>query len=649
MKNVASVRKWIRQLALALSLAVGLNWPFSGLAPFHMAANPPPDSAGPIGLVSNALPCLAINSGTLAGPLGTLQFTWSGQAQAARLVLDVSGTHAAQPVWVNGQLVGSVPAGAQGQGCGPGQAVYLDFAASVLQQGPNQIEIGDAGLPGDAWTAADVRLEVFGSVQPVQPQYPFGPQTPVVVSQIVSFISHYDSSTQQAAIQIPDGYTGSSPVPLVLYAHARYGDMEEGLGMLGAAANTKHWLLASPQLHGHSPFPPGQPGWFAYASLESQYDIVGTIQYMVNHYNVDASRIYLVGYSMGGQIATVTGAKYPDVFAALFDNKGPTSFEDWYNEQSKLLGAGSPQVDWMRQECYTGSRSSPTPQPPSGNLFCYHRRSSVELAQNLIHVAISMTHSYSDTQVPITHSINLRDAINSFGPDRAATLYADTDGSCYPTNPDYYHCYVPDPNAVLTFFQSFTLQGSQSHLNLITDESKSFYWLNITQTGGDHWTWVEANADLGQQSVSLTVTDQYSLTLGLNLGSAPIQDWAGLSHPGLGLPPGNYHIHGAGLDTTVLYNSGYLPINLPPTTHSLITISRVDRPPDTPTATATTTNTPTSTPSATPMFTNTPTGTPTATQMFTKTPTGTPTATPTTTKTPATPLTFHVFMPDVAR
>src|SRR5579859_744517 len=493
MKNTPSAPQWIRSLALALSLVAGFVWPLSVQSHFHeparAASDSMPDLAGPIGLASDALPCLAVNSGAPAGPIGTLQFAWSGQAQSARLVLDVSDTHGAQPVWLNGHLVGSVPAGAQGHECGLGQAVYLDFPASVLQQGQNQIEIGDSGLPGDAWTAANVRLEVFGPVQPRSASGPSGPRATAVINQVVSFTNHYDGSSQQAALQIPDGYTGSTPMPLVIYAHSRYSAMEEGLVVLGAAANTKHWLLASPQLHGRWPTPPIPPGAFAYASLESQYDIIGTAQYMRSHYNVDTSRIYLVGYSMGAQVAAVTGAKYPDVFAALFDNKGPTDFAEWYNEQSALLGSNSEQVSWMRQECYTGSSSRPTPQAPSGNLFCYERRSGRLFASNLIHEPISMTHSYSDTLVPIMHPINLRDAINGFGPDRAAQLYANNDGSC-PEDPDTYHCYEPDANAVLSFFQPFTLQGSQTHLNLITDESKSFYWLNIVQSGGDHWTHV---------------------------------------------------------------------------------------------------------------------------------------------------------------
>jgi pimeloyl-ACP methyl ester carboxylesterase len=632
---------------LAMTLIIGLNALVAGFAavPGGYAAYAP-DPTGPTGILSSALPCLATHSAT-AGPNGLIQFSWSGTAQAARLVFNAAGTHAAQPVALNGQVVGRAPAGAEGTPCGLGQAVYIDLNPAVLKQGLNQVSISDAALPGEAWTAANVRLEVFGAVQASNATQGLTPnvQTAAASSTIISFVSKYDGSTQQAVVQTPSGYTGSSPVPLVIYAHSRYGDMEEGADVLGTAADAKGWLLASPQLHGHWPTPPSPPGAFAYASLESQYDILDTIKYVLTHspYNVDRSRIYLVGYSMGGQVATVTGAKYPDVFAALFDNKGPTDFAEWYYEQTALPGH-SQQTTAMKDECYSGTRANPTPQAPPGNLFCYHRRSSVEMAQNLIHEPISMTHSFDDQEVPITHSLNLRDDINSFGPDQPASVYVDT--TVGPTCGGFNHCYLPDPNDVMAFLSGYSLNDHQTHLNLISDQSKSYYWVNIAQSGGDHWTYVEATANVGQATVSLTLTDARSLTLGLNLGSGSLTDWATLKHSGLGLPAGTYHITGGGLDKTLNYSSGYLSFTVGATNNTVVNVALVQggaspTPTRTPTAGATATRTPTNGPTSTASATRTPTSTgaaPSATP--TRTPTNQPaSATPTSnaTNTPAAP------------
>src|SRR5689334_3114733 len=118
-----SSQKRLGRLAVALSLAAGLSCLFAGSALGGAAV---PQLAQPDGIISNAIACLAINSGALGTPSGTLQFSWSGPAQSARLVLSAAGTAAAQPVKVNGQAVGSVPAGAEGVACGLGQAVYID-------------------------------------------------------------------------------------------------------------------------------------------------------------------------------------------------------------------------------------------------------------------------------------------------------------------------------------------------------------------------------------------------------------------------------------------------------------------------------------------------------------------------------------------
>ncbi len=49
----------------------------------------------------------------------------------------------------------------------------------------------------------------------------------------------------------------------------------------------------------------------------AQQDIIDILSYMRTHYNVDPTRIYLAGYSMGGMTSLVTGARLADTFAAV--------------------------------------------------------------------------------------------------------------------------------------------------------------------------------------------------------------------------------------------------------------------------------------------------------------------------------------------
>ncbi|HEY4689691.1 MAG TPA: prolyl oligopeptidase family serine peptidase, partial [Anaerolineae bacterium] len=467
----------IQALGIGWGLILGLGLILSALGASPVArasrleAAPQQNGSSVAGIASNALECLAVGPTASGATSGVVRLTWRGRVEQARLVLTVSGADAPHTIKVNGRAVASIPVYPDGQPCRNGESFYLDIPPDVVAQGDNQIEITSDALPGDSWSAAQIRLEVLGAMT-LEARDTVGPlaATGVAsVSAIITFVNAYDGSSQPAMMQLPDGYTGATPIPLVVYVHGRNSRMEDGLDAYGAAANGKGWLLASPELHGSwDPDPAcydpgvvcdledervtqgGNPGAYAYASLESQYDVIGTLSYMIQYYNVDAQRIYLTGDSMGGQAGVILAAKYPHLFAAMFDNKGPTDMTEWYDEQLAYYGsANQPQVRAMRKECHIGG----IPKLPSENPFCYQRRSGINFASNYLHVPISITHSISDALVPIHHSFELRDAINGFGPDQLSQVYEDTSVSC---SPDY-HCYLPNPATVLNYLRQFTV------------------------------------------------------------------------------------------------------------------------------------------------------------------------------------------------
>jgi len=528
------------------------------------------------GVASNALECLSLNGGGLRGAAGKVHLNWQGTAKQARLILTVSGADAAHHVQVNGRSVAQVPGYPGGQRCGEGEIYYLDIPIDAVVQGENLIELTDDGLPGDAWTAGWVRLEVRGDLYVDVPSGigvdSIGAGDSANVERFnFTFINPYDGTPQDARAQIPDSYDGSVPTPLIIYVHGRSSDIYEWETLpISVAINVKGWLLAAPQMHGSwegpVPPPPDPPGKFVYASLESQYDIIGTVKYMVQNYNVKLDRIYLVGSSMGGQIATVVAAKYPHVFAAVFDTKGPTNMAQWYGETTDGYHKA-----WMERECHING----TPRDPSQNPFCYQRRSSVSFAGNYLHIPISITHSLSDTLVPIAHSFNLRDAINAHSPDRLASVAVDTvvGAACPEGSP--YHCYEADSDAVFSFLEAFTLNNNPTHINITTDESKSYYWLNVSQTGGDHWSQVGAVYYPISRTVTAVISDTQPLTLGFNLGSLPVIGEAGVSQPGMGLPATTYWVKGGGNNYQQDYVSGYLTVTLGTTGQFSLTISVV--------------------------------------------------------------------------
>jgi pimeloyl-ACP methyl ester carboxylesterase len=511
------------------------------------------------GIASPPVNCLRVEG---AAPVEAgLTLHWQGKVERARLIIRVAGTEAAHNIRVNGHTVAQAPVVPEGSDCGEGRSFYLDVPLSVVKQGENHLELTSDALPSDAWVASGVRLEVLGELQLPQRADADSPGSASTLGTpfTTSFSNSYDGTNQQARVQPPD--SPITPTPLVIYLHGRYGSMHDGEDYLGSAANAKGWLLASPEMHGAWPTPPSPPGAFAYASVQAQYDVIGTIQRVRELYpSVDVNRIYLVGESMGGQTAAVTAAKFPDVFAAVFDSVGPTNMTTWYSEQVAFYR--SPDVDqvmWMRRECHIGGIE----KTPADNPFCYQRRSGLSFAGNLIHMPISITHHISDTVVPISHSFQLQDAINAAGPDQPVTVGVDTRSSGCNFGP-YYHSCSPDPTAVLNYFQGFARNSLPYRVLATTDESKSFYWLNIDQLGNDRWTQVQATYNPATLTVQVSVSDTQPVGLGFNLGLTPMINAVGLSQPGLGLTAKTYRVQISGDPAFYRpYAGGYLTVSVP--------------------------------------------------------------------------------------
>lgn len=571
-------KTFLRVLSSCLISIAAVLLALAGLQGYRLAnaATPPQDTPSRdqqvSGLVSNGLACLSVGKDAPGSKSGVVQLNWSGNAERARLVLTISGAEARHSIKLNGRRVGAVPVYRGGQPCRDGEVFYIDVPIAAVTQGDNQIEITDDAQSGDSWTAAHVRLEVLGNL-PLTSLRPTGMSASAASAFVVTFINPYDGTSQEAIAQIPAGYHPASPAPLVIFVHGRSSAMEDGINVLGAAADAEGWLLASPQLHGSWPGTlanpvPNPPGKYAYASLESQYDIIGTVKYMIANYNVNLDRIYLVGYSMGGQIAAVTSAKFPRLFAAVFDNKGPSDMARWYPENTTF------HQDWMERECHMGG----VPKTPAENPFCYQRRSGVNFASNFVHIPISLTHSISDTLVPIHHSRDLRDAINRFGPDWPAVLFeeASHDPLIDGGSACGYHCYEPDPLAVLSFLEQFVLNTIPTHINVTTDESKSYHWMNLALTGGDHWSQARVVYEPISATILATISDTRPLTVAFNMGAAPITDTVGISQPGMGLPATTYLIKGNGSDIVRTYTLGYLTVPLTATGEFSLTISAIE-------------------------------------------------------------------------
>jgi len=76
----------------------------------------------------------------------------------------------------------------------------------------------------------------------------------------------------------------------------------------------------------------------------------------------------------------------------------------------------------------------------------------------------------------------------------------------------------------LDFFAPWTRIANPTDLVIRTDESKAYYWLDITQTGIPHWTAITASFNAAAQFITASVDDSYPVTVGFNLKRMGLAD-----------------------------------------------------------------------------------------------------------------------------
>ena len=445
-------------------------------------AGPSPTAAAMIGSTIFE-GCVQVGVGGKADRQGTeVLLVWEGVATTAKVELDYTNNRTkSHAVYVNGHRVGTLPSVNYHESCGAGYHAEWTFDPAWLVSGRNLVEVTNEGDPTDNWAAENVRIWVGGDVRGSEVK-------------TISFTSSYDQYAQSASLQVPIGYDGT-PRPLLIVCH---GWGETGLHSVfwyAEEANRRGWLLIAPDMRGQHT-----------ASAGVQRDIIDCIAYMKANYAVDPQRVYLLGYSMGGMIAATTGAVYPDHFAAVLDSKGPSKLDDWYWEQP-----------WRQTYFY-----QEVPGAPSTNPLGYQSRSAYYLARNYRHLPLAITHGISDTVVLPHHSIDLYNAVRSFGADHVELhLYPGDHG----TNSEEF-----DNRWQLDFLSQFTLNENPPDLTIRTLASKDYYWLRVDRQYADNFAditvrfdrvagWIEVEVDEGSRYGSGTTITLDLARMGLDAGA----------------------------------------------------------------------------------------------------------------------------------
>ena len=126
---------------------------------------------------------------------------------------------------------------------------------------------------------------------------------------------------------MPSTYKAGAQVPLVVALHGCTQQIDgfRQLTALDKLAESKGFIVVFP---GQTPSENSQNcwNWFKQAHMQRGSGepsiIAGITQSIQQRYSVDTKRTYVLGFSAGGAMATVMGATYPDLYAAVGSGSG---------------------------------------------------------------------------------------------------------------------------------------------------------------------------------------------------------------------------------------------------------------------------------------------------------------------------------------
>ena len=411
---------------------------------------------------------------------------YTGVIEEATLLLRSANVRANthHPILINGVDTGYAPPADDYPSCDPPrpaiQEYPLDLTQVPIRPGLNIIRLTAADST-DNWGADYVAIRVRGH--------------DLKGGHFVD-ITFPGENGDMVEASILEPYNWQPNSPLLLLFHGWRGQpIDPFFTDYTPAALEYGWIGVSPRQRGKNALGPGgQP----LASLISQHDAIKLIDYMKTHYQIDPDRIYVGGFSMGGMMAGMMAAKYPDTFAAAVTHMAITDLRDWYYEVS----------DYRQTQIITE-----TGGPPESIPFEYDRRSPKEMASNLKNVPVAIIHGDADTVVPPHHAQDFYDAVMAANPVQAELHWYHGDHDPAQT-PPYGGTWA------VAFMKDHRRVANPTSLRIRTDESKSFYWMTITAHKTEPWhtfTQVDVDRFPEDERVHVRVQDNARVDLGFDL------------------------------------------------------------------------------------------------------------------------------------
>lgn len=303
---------------------------------------------------------------------------------------------------------------------------------------------------------------------------------------------------ERIQVMTPCGYDPSGPpVPLIV-AWNGWGlsakSFFNGMSDIPDEANARGWMVVAVTGLDDKGF--GSPN--------SQQNVEAALEWVVQNYNVDTTRIYGVGWSAGGGAIAAFAARHLDptkpMFAAVATNAGSYDLVDTYWNDS-TPGHTTQQI--MEHPALFGG----PPVPPT--LWNYLRAESEDHDTQLLvaHEATSqmrnllrlpILHVYS-TDDPITYLIDQNQVFASYLAAKGANITTQT----FSGLPDPHDWSLLPGKSTLDFFQQYTLDPDPAAYEINADREARYYWTGVAPRLGQQFASLAASADAGANRIEI--------------------------------------------------------------------------------------------------------------------------------------------------
>ncbi len=286
--------------------------------------------------------------------------------------------------------------------------------------------------------------------------------------------------------QIPSGYNPEVPAPLLFGWHQYGGNAQEfpNQTSFDRECENRGWIAAS--ITGIS-----TTNW---TNQSAQASAVSALEYIESLYNIDRTRIYMVGASMGGGSGMIFSNNHLDpagyMVAATASISGIMDDMRRFDEQGYNFS----------MTAAFGGTSSEVPFEYQRNSPAYFKDGRFSMHWNLKHVPVNMTVGLDDYPWAF-HARDMYDLLVSF----ADTVYFEQ------TATTGHGWNVANDSSICEWLSNFSLNDNPEDIVISADEPDVYYWTEVlAQIAPDTFSQYDA-----EHNVSL---NYFQLNIGRNLG-----------------------------------------------------------------------------------------------------------------------------------